>query len=260
VRSTLISEYSAIPRFQQYQALVVATEVLANYWRTASPAEQQSVWTQTWSVVRREGGDFWSATEGTVEGAAKDWLDQTEKAYATGDDRQIFALWGGLFGDFVAEVATNLIIGEMSTKLLKTAPTLSADFERVAGKSVTIAALRDMPPGKILNFGEMQRLWGLSKEDLAAFSRISKSEDVLIGVRGRAPISVENLEEGAVWKHENLKPKNVNPIYIEFAGFPVSSNGLVQFRTYSFEEEHYIFQKIQSAGLSPADSPCSPRM
>ncbi len=64
---------------------------------------------------------------------------------------------------------------------------------------------------------------------------------------------MQNLEEGAVWKHENLKPKNVNPIDIEYLGFPSTSNGLVQFRTYTFEEEHYIFQKIRAARLSAAD-------
>jgi len=78
---------------EEYQALVVATDVLANYWRTASPAEQTNVLTQVASVLRREGGDFWKATKGTVEDAAKDWLDQTESVYATGDDRQIYAFW-----------------------------------------------------------------------------------------------------------------------------------------------------------------------
>ena len=238
---------------EEYQALVVATDVLANYWRTASPAEQTNVLTQVASVLRREGGDFWKATKGTVEDAAKDWLAQTESVYATGDDRQIYAFWGGTTGDVVAEVATNLAIGELSTRLVDTAPALVRTFERAAGESVVIKALRDMPPGKILNFTEMQTLWGLSKDDLAAFAKIANDEDVLIGVRGRAPISVQNLEEGAVWKHENLKPKNVNPIDIEYLGFPSTSNGLVQFRTYTFEEEHYIFQKIRAARLSAAD-------
>ena len=60
---------------------------------------------------------------------------------------------------------------------------------------------------------------------------------MLIGVRGRSPISVRNLEEGAVWKHENLKPKNVSSIDTKYLGFPTSDTGMVAFRTYTADEK-----------------------
>ena len=77
-----------------------------------------------------------------------------------------------------------------------------------------------MVAGRILSFEELGRLWGLAKADVLAFDTIATEEHVLIGVRGRAPISVAKLEEGAVWKHEKLKPKNVNAIDVKYPRFP----------------------------------------
>ncbi len=234
-----------------YQALVTATDVVGNYWKSATPTEKQSFVTQVESVMRREGNDFYKAAVGTAGDVATAWLDKVESAYASGDDARVFSLYGNTTGDVATQIAIQVALTEAGQTIIAKAPALTAAFEKVAGSSVTIAALRDMPPGKLLNFGEMQRLWGLSQEDLAAFSRIAKENDVLIGVRGRAPISVTNLEEGAVWKHENLKPKNVNPIDIQFLGFPANDAGTVQFRSFSIAEEQAITDRIHAAGLTP---------
>jgi hypothetical protein len=253
----LISSYPPVAAARiaiaEYQALVTATDVMANYWKTASPADKQSFLTQVASVMSRETGDFWSAVSGTVGDSASSYMDKVQAAYASGDDAQIISLYGSGIGSLTTQIATQIALGEAGQVIIAKAPALAAAFEEVAGSSVTIAALREMPAGKILNVAEMRRLWGLSQEDLAAFSKISKEYDVLIGVRGRAPISVENIEEGAVWKHENLKPKNVNPIDTEYLGFPKKTDGTVQFRTYSYSEEHQIVSAIKSADLSPAD-------
>ena len=67
---------------------------------------------------------------------------------------------------------------------------------------------------------------------------------MLIGVRGRSPITVENLEEGAVWKHEALKPKNVSAIDVKYLGFYKQDEGLVAFRTYTNAEKNAILRVI----------------
>jgi len=201
--------------------------------------------------MRREGTDFYKALVGTAGDVASAWLDKVQAAYASGDDAKVFALYGNAAGNVATQIAVQIALTEAGKTITAKAPALTAAFDQVAGSSVTIAALRDMPPGKILNFTEMQKLWGLSQEDLAAFAKIAKENDVLIGVRGRAPISVANLEEGAVWKHENLKPKNVNPIDIQFLGFPASDAGTVQFRSFSLAEEQAITNRIHAANLSP---------
>jgi hypothetical protein len=234
-----------------YQQITTAVNVMGNYWKSATPDEKQSFVTQVESVMRRESGDFYKAAVGTAGDAARSWLDKVEATYATGDDAQIFSLFGNATGNVAAQIGTQVALSEIGSTITAKAPALAAAFEEAAGNSVTIAALRDMPPGKLLNFTEMQKLWGLSQEDIAAFSKIAKENDVLIGVRGRAPISVQNLEEGAVWKHENLKPKNVSSIDVDYLGFPESGLGTVQFRTYSFAEEHELLTKIKAADLPP---------
>ena len=107
-----------------------------------------------------------------------------------------------------------------------------------------------MPAGRILDFEEMGRLWGLAKEDVIAFDKIATEEGVVIGVRGRAPVSVAKLEEGAVWKHENLKPKNVNAIDTKYLGFQAQDDGLVAFRSYTKAEKTSIINAIKSSGLT----------
>jgi hypothetical protein len=94
---------------------------------------------------------------------------------------------------------------------------------------------------------------GLAWEDFLAFREIAEEEGVLIGVRGRSPISVKNLEQGAVWKHENLKPKNVNSIDVEYLGFPSADQGMVAFRTYTAEEKQEIARRIFTLNVSTAE-------
>jgi hypothetical protein len=236
-----------------YQQLVTATDVIADYWKSATPDEQQSFVTQVESVLRRESGDFYKAALGTAADATKTELDQFEATYAKGDDADIFALYGHGIGSLGAQILAQIVLNEIGTSITQKAPALTAAFKEVAGSSVTITALKDMPASKLLNFTEMRNLWGLSQQDFDAFSKIAKEYDVLIGVRGRSPISVENIEEGAVWKHENLKPKNVSSIDIEYLGFPASGKGTVQFRTYSYSEEHALLTKIQAADLPAAE-------
>jgi hypothetical protein len=60
---------------------------------------------------------------------------------------------------------------------------------------------------------------------------------------------VKNLEEGAVWKHENIKPKNVNDVDVAFLGFAEKDTGTVAFRTYSNKEKARILKNIERAGL-----------
>ena len=122
----------------------------------------------------------------------------------------------------------------------------------MAEDSAVIKALREMPAGRILKFEELERLWGLSKADFVAFQEVAEQEGVLIGVRGRSPVSVKNLEEGAVWKHENIKPKNVNDVDVAFLGFAEKDTGTVAFRTYTNKEKARIVKNIERAGAGRA--------
>ena len=110
-----------------------------------------------------------------------------------------------------------------------------------------------MPAGRLLNLAEMKALWGAAKSDVKAFIKIAKEEGVIIGIRGRAPVSVKNLERGAVWKHENLKPKNVSDIDVKWFDFDKGDKGLVAMRSYTKKAKDRILERIKNARLSATE-------
>ena len=98
-------------------------------------------------------------------------------------------------------------------------PALARTFAEIGDVSVTYKKLKGMPAGKLLSVTELRELWGFAAQDIKAFRQIAAEEGIVIGIRGRSPASVKNLEEGAVYKHEAVKPKNVNDID-RLLGFP----------------------------------------
>jgi hypothetical protein len=110
--------------------------------------------------------------------------------------------------------------------------------------------MKAMPAGKLLNRTEMARLWGAAVQDIKHFTKIAKEEGVLIGIRGRAPVSVQNLKKGAVWKHENLKPKNVSDVDIKWLDFKKADKGLVAMRSYTKKAKDQILDRIKKAKIS----------
>ncbi len=114
-----------------------------------------------------------------------------------------------------------------------------------------------MPAGKLVNLTELKELWGFAQSDIAAFRAIAEEEGVLIGIRGRSPLSVANLEDGAVWKHENLKPKNVSKIDVDWLGFNSGDQGLSRSRTTAQPKRRRF--RIVSRG-PPCRMPSAPRL
>ena len=171
-------------------------------------------------------------------------------AYYSGDTTTMFKTLGAAAPGALGQVAVETAKWEIGFALVKKAAQLASISRRVTQATMIIGKLSEVPAGRILDLEEMGRLWGLAKEDVTAFETIANEEGVVIGVRGRAPISVERIEEGAVWKHENLKPKNVNIIDSTYLGFPSSDAGLVAFRSYSQEEKIAIIKRIRNSGLT----------
>jgi hypothetical protein len=63
---------------------------------------------------------------------------------------------------------------------------------------------------------------------------------------------VQKLAKGSVWKHENLKPKNVNQIDVDWLGFRNGDLSEVRFRTYTDRQVAEITERVRSApGLTP---------
>ena len=110
------------------QALYVATDVYANYWRTASPFAKKNVIFQAVSVLLRTGYGFWVALDQTVSAAAQSFMQDAERIYASGDDAQVWRLWGQLSGSAVQQLATFVFMDVLGAKLAKSA----TELEKVA--------------------------------------------------------------------------------------------------------------------------------
>jgi hypothetical protein len=249
------------------QALDTATAVYANYWRTASNADKQSLVTQTASVLSRVSGDFWTNVQQVVSQAALPWMNQMEAAEATGSDAQVWHLWGQVAGSTVQQFVTFMFAEAVAARVTETAPQLEAvaenaqkDWEAAeeAAEAATPAdsvlppetTLQTVPPGTVLTPLEEATLWGVDATTDQKLAAISEEYDVLIGVRGRQAASIEKLEAGSVWKNEAIKPKNVNEIDVQFLGFQQSDLSEVRFRTYTDQQIAAIRSNIENAGLT----------
>lgn len=227
-----------------------ATSAVANFWIHASPLERQALLDTVSNDFVARTHEVWDGVQAAVQQSARGWFDNVVSAYYSHDISSMFSALGNSGGEGLTQLAIDTAKFEIGLAVLKKGAALTRVALRVGEESTLIQALREMPAGKILNLAEMERLWGLSQADYAAFKAIAEEEGVLIGVRGRSPVSVKNLEEGAVWKHENIKPKNVNDIDTEFLGFSNRDTGTVAFRTYTNREKARILRNIDRAGLN----------
>ena len=245
------------------QLLYTAGDVYAAYWRTASEQEKDSLYYRVGNVVANVTGDFLGNSKQAVQEAAQPFMADLEQAYAHGDDARVYQLWGELGGHVLQQALTMVFMEALGAQIVKTAPELEAiavkageDWEASAavtgvetGTLAPDAALETVPAGTHLKPPDLP-LWGQDVTADAEFASIAKKCDCLIGVRGRSPGSIQKLERGSVWKHENLKPKNVNDIDVDFLGFRQADMSEVRFRTYTPEQEAAIRQKIEGANLT----------
>ena len=244
--SGLLNAQAAVSRIYHSAALY------AMFWYYADPGERQEFENEVAEAFTAKTGVVWDGVQSTVEKDVDAWMTELEKAYLSGNWSSLFHALGASSADFLNEQAITMASWELAIGVVSKVGTFGQvlrRYELSEGQSKFLESLKTVPIGRLLNFEEMQRLWGLAYEDYQAFQRISHEYGVLIGVRGRSPISVENLADGAVWKHENLKPKNVSSIDTEYLGFQKSDTGLVAFRTYTDAQKAAIESRI--AGLNP---------
>ena len=228
-------------------ALVRTTgQVLGKYWETATPAEKNSLIDHISSVLLRADEDFWKGAAEHTRPMIEGWLGKVEAAYAGGNDPELWAAVGTPIGSAGTQFIADWVSGEVLIELGRSVKTLQGLFKAIGDESKIYKSLRELPKGKLLNLTELQELWGFAKSDITQFQKIAKEYKIRIGVRGRNPISIKHLDEGAVWKHENLKPKNVNAIDYKFLGFDKADDGLVTLKKYSAKEIDEIEARIAS--------------
>ena len=230
-----------------------AAAVSAWFWYLATDEQKHEFEQQVADAFVTKAGAVWDGTLDQIEAVTGTLMSKIQTAFMTGDWNSLFYALGDKSANVINEQAITVAEWEIAVGLISKTGAVARVIGRARElQSGVLTSLKAITPGRILNFAEMQRLWGLAYEDYLAFSRIAEEEGVLIGVRGRAPISVANLDEGAVWKHENLKPKNVSPIDTQWLGFPSADLGTVAFRTYTLKQREQIIESIYNSKLSIA--------
>ena len=245
------------------QLIYTAGDVYAGYWRNATAAEKDSVISRAGNFLSSVTGDFFTNAKGAVEDTASPFMSKLEHAYATGDDAEVWHLWGQVGGHVLQQAVTLVFVEVLGAKIASSAPELESVAtkagEEWAAKPATVAAetstlspataLSEVPPGTVLTFAEEEALWGMDATADASLATIAKEEEIVIGVRGRSPGSVAKLEQGSVWKNEAIKPKNVNDIDVQWLGFKESDLSEVRFRTYTPAQETAIRERVAAADL-----------
>ena len=276
----LAPPYAAHIAISTAQALQVATDVYATYWHLATQQEKNNLYYQAGNVLYNISGEFFNDATGTVKDAAAPYMAELEKAYASGDDVQIGRLWGEAAGSAIQQVVIGIFLEKAGATILADSASIEeraaqagqdwakgdaakaiqaeehplqtngVDTPNPAGSADATIAKETVPAGTKLGLAEKQGVWGIDGASDAGLAAASKDCECLIGVRSRAPESVAKIENGSVWKHEELKPKNVDDIDVDWLGFPKSDLSEVHFRTYTPEQEAYVRQRVAASGLS----------
>jgi len=249
------------------QLIYTAGDVYAGYWRNATAAEKDSVFSRAGNFLSSVTGDFFTNATGAVKETAAPFMADLEHAYATGDDAAVWNLWGQVGGHVLQQAITIVFVEVLGAKIAASAPELEAVStkagEEWAAEPATVAAqtstlspaeaLTKVPPGTILTLPEEEALWGMDGTADAALSKVAEEEGAVIGVRGRSPGSVAKLKRGSVWKNEAFKPKNVNDIDVQWLGFREADMSEVRFRTYTPAQETAIRERVAGANIPEAE-------
>ena len=231
---------SSVVLAQLYKAAAFASW----FYTKSTEDERRQFFDQVKADFARKTGEVWDGLQTGIQQSVGTWLEKVYGAYTSGDWESLFHVLGEGAGTGFTETAIQMAEWELAIGAVKQTGAIARTINRYRIQSGVLEALKGVPAGRILQFSEMQRLWGLALEDYEAFKKIAEEEGVVIGVRSRAPISVQNLEDGAVWKHEELKPKNVSEIDHRYLGFDKGDYGLVAFRTYTPAEQAAIRANI----------------
>jgi len=223
------------------------------FYTQSTEDERRQFFDQVKADFQQKTGQVWDGLQTSIQQSVGTFLEKVSDAYISGDWQALFHVLGEGAGTGLTESAIQMAEWELAIGVVKQTGAVGRTINRYRVQSGVLSSLQSVPVGRILTFGEMQRLWGLALEDYNAFKKIAEEEGVLIGVRSRSPISVQNLEDGAVWKHEELKPKNVSQIDIDYLGFEPTDRGLVALRTYSPAEQQAIRARIAKAPLGKAE-------
>ncbi len=240
----------AVQRVKIALASVARADAAAsNFWYHSTLLEKKAFLDQVSADFTARTGKVFMGTAAAVQDSARGWFESVVSAYFAGDYNAMFKSLGRTSGTVLGRAAIETAKFEFGLTLAKKAVTLTRIAARAKAAAGAIKSVRGVIAGRIVRTAEAEGAWGHTGEELAKIGSIAEEENVLVGIRGRAPGSVKKLKGGALWKHENIKPKNVNEIDTKFLGFNHADKDLVAFRTYSPKYRAEILAKIEASGL-----------
>ena len=144
------------------QLIYTATDVYANYWRTASDVEKENVFYRAGNVLYNVSGDFFGDAKSLVEDEAKPFMAQMEEAQAKGDDAEVWHLWGRATGTVLQQAVMYVFMNVLGAKIAADAPELEKvaaeaeeqwwlDEAKLPDSAPPDESLRTVPPGTAEN-------------------------------------------------------------------------------------------------------------
>ena len=184
-----------------------------------------------------------------------------------------YKAWAEHVGSTLSETGLNaltLIPSIATCVLLRAKPILTALseaklvlFEKATAKlgsldqlipaSVALQKVSELVPGMRLNYEELLKLYGLTKQQVDYLRNFAAENKVLITVRSRAAQSVEWLKGSAKWaaavlKPEQFKIKSVSWLDTEVLGYKLSDIGRVVMRRPITEAE--LRANLEAKGIA----------
>ena len=138
--------------------------VMAWFWITTNEQEHQEFLEQVANDFVAKAGKWWDGTQAKVAAAAGAFLAAVQKAYFSGDWRQLFYAFGKGAGGVINEQAITMASGRWRSACLEErARSVRCCAARAPrAREQVLTSSEDGPVGELLNFAEMQRLWGLA--------------------------------------------------------------------------------------------------
>ena len=122
-------------------------------------------------------------------------------------------------------------LNEAKAALFAEATAKIGSLDALVPAGVALTKISDLVPGMRLNYEELLKLYGLTKDQVDFLRQFARDNKLLITVRSRATQSVKWLEEfGAVLKPEQIKIKSVSWLDTEVLGYRLSDLGRVVLR------------------------------
>jgi hypothetical protein len=235
--------------------VMAVSSMLVNYLKTVTPADAQSNFEYVEKTLLNIDYDVYDKISAKVVPWGQRWVDGLEQAYATGDAKAVWSVWGEMAGQgvgYMQAIVLQLFVERVGASMVAKAPQLEEAAVAATEKPAVLTTSKGgvVTAGRVLSLADQLNAWGFPEAVVNKLDAISKKFNVLIGARSRQAISVELENLGALWKNSNFHQKTVSYIDRTFLGMDSVRQGLLAFRSFTPAGEIAAREAIEEAGLS----------